>query len=152
PGPRGALLRPGRPRGPEDAGRLSRHPTRQLQGRDLDRCHRPVSGRPHRGREAPREVPVQVPGGGGREGLRRQTPGAQGRLLTMSVWPGVAAIWSALIAGLASATAYLLVERGRRDLLPFARTTYTAFTVSVLTASAILMTLLLQHRFDVSYV
>jgi cytochrome c-type biogenesis protein CcmF len=68
------------------------------------------------------------------------------------VWPGVAAIWSALIAGLASAITYLRVDRGRRDLLPLARTLYTAFTVSVVASAAILMTLLLQHRFDVSYV
>jgi len=70
----------------------------------------------------------------------------------MYVWPGVIAIWSALFAGLASAITYLRVERGRKDLLPLARTTYTAFTVSVVASAAILMTLLLQHRFDVSYV
>jgi cytochrome c-type biogenesis protein CcmF len=70
----------------------------------------------------------------------------------MYVWPGVIAIWSALIAGFASAITYLRVERGRKDLLPLARTTYTAFAVSVVASAAILMTLLLQHRFDVSYV
>ncbi|HTR03972.1 MAG TPA: cytochrome c biogenesis protein CcsA [Thermoanaerobaculia bacterium] len=70
----------------------------------------------------------------------------------MYVWPGVAAIWSALIAGLAGLVTYLLVDRGRKELLPLARTLYTAFAVSVLASSAILMTLLLQHRFDVSYV
>ncbi len=70
----------------------------------------------------------------------------------MYVWPGVVAIWSALIAGLASAITYLRVDRGRKDLLPLARTTYTAFAVSVVASAAILMTLLLQHRFDVSYV
>jgi cytochrome c-type biogenesis protein CcmF len=70
----------------------------------------------------------------------------------MYVWPGVFAIWSALVAGLASAVTYWRVDRGRRDLLPFARTTYLAFTVSVVTSAAILMTLLLQHRFDVAYV
>jgi cytochrome c-type biogenesis protein CcmF len=67
-------------------------------------------------------------------------------------WPGVIAIWGALFAGLASAIAYLRVDRGRRDLLPFARTSYAAFATAVVSASAILMTLLLQHRFDVSYV
>ena len=46
----------------------------------------------------------------------------------MYVWPGVAATWGALIAGLASAITYVRVERGRRDLLPLARITYTAFT------------------------
>ncbi len=70
----------------------------------------------------------------------------------MYVWPGVVAIWGALLAGLASVVTYLRVDRGRKDLLPLARTTYTAFTVSVVAASAILMTLLLQHRFDVAYV
>jgi cytochrome c-type biogenesis protein CcmF len=70
----------------------------------------------------------------------------------MYVWPGVAAIWSALFAGVAGAVTYLLVDRGRKQLLPLARTLYTAFTVSVVAAAAILMTLLLQHRFDVSYV
>ncbi len=70
----------------------------------------------------------------------------------MYVWPGVFAIWSALIAGLASVAAYVRVERGRRDLLQLARISYTAFAVSVVTSAAILMTLLLQHRFDVAYV
>jgi len=70
----------------------------------------------------------------------------------MYVWPGVAAIWGALFAGLASLITYLRVDRGRKDLLPLARTTYTAFTASVVAAAAILMTLLLQHRFDVAYV
>ncbi len=70
----------------------------------------------------------------------------------MYVWPGVAAIWSALLAGTAGAVVYLLVDRGKKELLPLARTLYTAFTVSVIAAAAILMTLLLQHRFDVSYV
>ena len=67
-------------------------------------------------------------------------------------WPGVVALWGALFAGLASAVTYLRVDRGRRDLLPFARTTYAAFAACVVAASAILMTLLLQHRFDLSYV
>src|SRR5215831_16638271 len=70
----------------------------------------------------------------------------------MYVWPGVIAIWSALVAGLASVFTYWRVDRGRRDLLPFARTTYLAFAISVVTSAAILMTLLLQHRFDVAYV
>ncbi len=70
----------------------------------------------------------------------------------MYVWPGVAAIWSALLMGLFSLITYLRVDRGRKDLLSLARTTYTAFAVSVIASAAILMTLLLQHRFDVSYV
>jgi len=70
----------------------------------------------------------------------------------MYFWPGVVALWGALLAGVSSAVIYLRVERGRRDLLPLARTTFTAFTASIVAASAILMTLLLQHRFDVSYV
>src|SRR5215813_4290657 len=70
----------------------------------------------------------------------------------MYVWPGVAAIWSALVAGVAGAFVYLRVDRGRKDLLPLARTLYAAFAISVVASAAILMTLLLQHRFDVSYV
>jgi cytochrome c-type biogenesis protein CcmF len=70
----------------------------------------------------------------------------------MYVWPGVAAIWGALGAGLASAGIYFAVDRGRKDLLPLARSTYAAFTTCIVVASAILMTLLLQHRFDVAYV
>jgi cytochrome c-type biogenesis protein CcmF len=70
----------------------------------------------------------------------------------MYVWPGVAAIWGALFSGLACAGIYFAVDRGRRDLLPLARATYAAFATCVVVASAILMTLLLQHRFDVAYV
>jgi cytochrome c-type biogenesis protein CcmF len=70
----------------------------------------------------------------------------------MYFWPGVAAIWGALLAGLAGVATYLRVDRGRKDLLPLARTLYAAFATCVVAASAMLMTLLLQHRFDVSYV
>jgi cytochrome c-type biogenesis protein CcmF len=67
-------------------------------------------------------------------------------------WPGVAAIWAALFFGLASLVTYFRVDRGRTDLLPVARNTYAAFATSIVAASAVLMMLLLQHRFDVSYV
>jgi cytochrome c-type biogenesis protein CcmF len=67
-------------------------------------------------------------------------------------WPGVAAIWAALLFGLASMLAYFRVDRGRKDLLPFARNAYAAFATSVVAASVVLMILLLQHRFDVAYV
>ncbi|HEY3204241.1 MAG TPA: cytochrome c biogenesis protein CcsA [Thermoanaerobaculia bacterium] len=70
----------------------------------------------------------------------------------MHFWPGVAALWGALFAGLASAVTYLRVDRGRKDLLPLARTTYAAFAACLAAASAILMVLILQHRFDVAYV
>ena len=70
----------------------------------------------------------------------------------MYFWPGVAAIWAALLFGLASIVTYFRVDRGRTDLLPFARSAYSAFAMSVAAASAVLMTLLFQHRFDVSYV
>ncbi|MEP6994565.1 MAG: cytochrome c biogenesis protein CcsA [Acidobacteriota bacterium] len=70
----------------------------------------------------------------------------------MYFWPGVVALWGALFAGLASAITYLRVDRGRHDLLPLARTTDAAFAAAIVAASGILMTLLLQHRFDVSYV
>jgi cytochrome c-type biogenesis protein CcmF len=70
----------------------------------------------------------------------------------MYFWPGVAALWGALFLGLLSAVTYLRVDGGRSDLLAFARTTYHAFTMCVVAAAAILMTLILQHRFDVAYV
>ena len=67
-------------------------------------------------------------------------------------WPGVAAIWGALLAGLASLFLYLRADRGRSDLLPLARSFYAAFATCVVAASGVLLALLLQHRFDVSYV
>ena len=67
-------------------------------------------------------------------------------------WPGVAAIWGALLTGTASAVTYWRVDRGRRDLLAFARSTYAAFAACIVASAAILMTLVLQHRFDVAYV
>jgi cytochrome c-type biogenesis protein CcmF len=70
----------------------------------------------------------------------------------MYFWPGVAAIWAALLFGLVSVVAYFRVDRGRADLLPFARSAYSAFATSIVAASAVLMALLLQHRFDVAYV
>ncbi len=70
----------------------------------------------------------------------------------MYFWPGVAALWGALFAGLASLLFYLRADRGRRDVLPLARSTYTAFATCIVAASAVLMTLILQHRFDVAYV
>jgi cytochrome c-type biogenesis protein CcmF len=70
----------------------------------------------------------------------------------MYFWPGVAALWAALAAGLACAVTYWRVDRGREDLLPLARTLYSAYAISIVAASAVQMILLLQHRFDVSYV
>ena len=70
----------------------------------------------------------------------------------MYFWPGVAALWGALLAGLASLVTYLRADRGRSDLLPLARSLYAAYATCIVAASAVLMTLLLQHRFDVSYV
>ncbi|MGH9364560.1 MAG: cytochrome c biogenesis protein CcsA [Thermoanaerobaculia bacterium] len=67
-------------------------------------------------------------------------------------WPGVAAMWAALAAGLACAVIYWRVDRGREDLLPLARSLYSAYAISIFAGSAVLMILLLQHRFDVSYV
>jgi cytochrome c-type biogenesis protein CcmF len=67
-------------------------------------------------------------------------------------WPGVAAIWGALIAGVASAATYWRADRGRPQLLPLARSLYAAYATCIVAASAVLMTLILQHRFDVSYV
>ena len=70
----------------------------------------------------------------------------------MYFWPGVAAIWAALIAGVACGVTYWRVDRGREDLLPLARSLYSAYTISIVAAAAVLLTLLIQHRFDVSYV
>lgn len=70
----------------------------------------------------------------------------------MYFWPGVVAIWSALFFGLAALVTYVRVDRGRADLLSTARSAYAAFTTSIVAASGVLMALLLQHRFDVSYV
>ena len=70
----------------------------------------------------------------------------------MYFWPGVVAIWSALFFGLASLVTYVRVDRGRTDLLGTARSAYAAFTTSIVAASGVLLALLLQHRFDVSYV
>ena len=70
----------------------------------------------------------------------------------MYFWPGVAALWGALLAGLASIFFYLRADRGRTEALPLARTAYTAFATCILAAAGVLMTLLLQHRFDVAYV
>ncbi len=67
-------------------------------------------------------------------------------------WPGVIAIWGALFAGLASVVLYFRVDRGRTDLLGLARSSYNAFATCIVAAMAVLMTLILQHRFDVSYV
>src|SRR5262249_49151453 len=103
-----------------------------------------------RGREAPREVSLQVPGRGGREVLRRRSRSRKD--LVNYFWPGVVALWGALFAGLTSAVTYVRVDRGRRDLLPFARTTYAAFATAIVASAASLMTILLQHRFAVSYV
>ncbi len=67
-------------------------------------------------------------------------------------WPGVAAIWGALAAGTASLVLYLRADRGRPHLLPLARSAYAAFATCILAACGVLLALLLQHRFDVSYV
>ena len=70
----------------------------------------------------------------------------------MFFWPGVAALWGALLSGLASVYFYFRADRGRTDLLALARSTYAAFTTCIVAASAVLMALIVQHRFDVSYV
>ncbi|MCA1581807.1 MAG: cytochrome c biogenesis protein CcsA [Acidobacteria bacterium] len=67
-------------------------------------------------------------------------------------WPGVAAIWGALAAGTASLVLYLRADRGRPHLIPLARSAYAAFATCIVAACGVLLALLLQHRFDVSYV
>ena len=70
----------------------------------------------------------------------------------MYFWPGVAALWGALLAGLASIVFYWRVDRGRAEALAPARSAYAAFATCIVAAAATLMALLLQHRFDVAYV
>src|SRR5262249_17291470 len=96
------------------------------------------------------EVPFEIPGRRDRKGLSVRRGRRQTRL--MYFWPGVVAIWGALVAGVASLYFYFRVERGRGDLLVLARNTYSAFAVSIVAAAAVLMTLIVQHRFDVAYV
>jgi cytochrome c-type biogenesis protein CcmF len=67
-------------------------------------------------------------------------------------WPGVATLWTALFCGLAAMYGYFRADRGAAEYLGFARRAYTIFVGSVVATAAILMTLLLNHRFDVSYV
>ena len=67
-------------------------------------------------------------------------------------WPGVATLWTALFCGLASMYGYFRADRGAAEYLGFARRAYALFVGSVVATAAILMTLLLNHRFDVSYV
>ncbi|HQR67105.1 MAG TPA: cytochrome c biogenesis protein CcsA, partial [Thermoanaerobaculia bacterium] len=75
--------------------------------------------------------------------------------------PGTAAIWAALIFGLASMAVYLRALRLQASGAPaaeaslaigFARRLYAAYAFSIFLASLLLMTLLLQHDFRVSYV
>jgi cytochrome c biogenesis factor len=70
----------------------------------------------------------------------------------MYFWPGVFALWGALFAGLASMYFYFRADRGHAEALPAARSAYAAFATCIVAAAGTLMALLLQHRFDVSYV
>jgi len=70
----------------------------------------------------------------------------------MYFWPGVVALWGALLAGLASIFFYFRADFGRRDALTLARNAYAAFATCLVAAAGTLMALLLQHRFDVAYV
>jgi cytochrome c-type biogenesis protein CcmF len=70
----------------------------------------------------------------------------------MYFWPGVIALWGALLAGLASIFFYFRADRGHAEALSLARSAYAAFATCILAAAGTLMALLLQHRFDVSYV
>ena len=70
----------------------------------------------------------------------------------MYFWPGVVALWGGLFAGLASIYFYFRADRGHAEALPVARSAYAAFATCIVAAAGTLMALLLQHRFDVSYV
>ena len=67
-------------------------------------------------------------------------------------WPGVATLWTALFCGLASMYGWFRADRGTAEWLGFARRAYALFVASVVATAAILMTLILNHRFDVAYV
>jgi cytochrome c-type biogenesis protein CcmF len=70
----------------------------------------------------------------------------------MYFWPGVIALWGALLAGLASIYFYFRADRGQAEALSLARNAYVAFATCIVAAAGTLMALLLQHRFDISYV
>ncbi|HYV40993.1 MAG TPA: cytochrome c biogenesis protein CcsA, partial [Thermoanaerobaculia bacterium] len=70
----------------------------------------------------------------------------------MYFWPGVIALWGALLAGLASIYFYFRADRGQAEALSLARSAYMAFATCIVAAAGTLMALLLQHRFDISYV
>jgi cytochrome c-type biogenesis protein CcmF len=70
----------------------------------------------------------------------------------MYFWPGVVALWGGLFAGLTSIYFYFRADRGHAEALPVARSAYAAFATCIVAAAGTLMALLLQHRFDVSYV
>jgi cytochrome c-type biogenesis protein CcmF len=70
----------------------------------------------------------------------------------MYFWPGVIALWGALLAGLASIYFYFRADRGQAEALSLARNAYAAFATCIVAAAGTLMALLLQHRFDISYV
>jgi len=70
----------------------------------------------------------------------------------MYFWPGVIALWGALLAGLASIYFYFRADRGQAEALSLARSAYLAFATCIVAAAGTLMALLLQHRFDISYV
>jgi cytochrome c-type biogenesis protein CcmF len=70
----------------------------------------------------------------------------------MYFWPGVIALWGSLLAGLASIYFYFRADRGQAEALSLARSAYVAFATCIVAAAGTLMALLLQHRFDISYV
>jgi cytochrome c-type biogenesis protein CcmF len=82
-------------------------------------------------------------------------------------WPGVATLWGALLAGLASLYGYYRADRNAsravagdtpagagdtQSWLVFARRAYALFAGCSVATAAILMSLILNHRFDVAYV
>jgi len=53
----------------------------------------------------------------------------------MYFWPGVAALWGALIAGLASVVFYIRADRGHTGALAAARSTYAACVTCIVVAA-----------------
>ena len=70
----------------------------------------------------------------------------------MYFYPGVALIWAAFAFGLAAIWGWTQGMRGDATAFSFARRTYLCFVLSVVGASALLLSKLLTHDFRLAYV
>ena len=67
-------------------------------------------------------------------------------------WPGVVALWGAVIALVGSTVFYFLSLRGRDGARSWARQLYALATFAVVLASGVLLFLILRHDFRLHYV